>query len=91
MLALENGFTSMAVNWASMKNQGIEINLQTRNIATKDFSWYTSFNFAYNQNKVLKVMTEKDQVTPSLEGYPDWRYFHPKNQRDKIRDRTDIH
>lgn len=70
MLPLENGFTSMAVNWASMKNQGIEINLQTRNIATKDFSWYTSFNFAYNQNKVLKVMTEKDQVTPSLEGYP---------------------
>ncbi len=59
MLPLENGFTSMAVNWASMKNQGIEINLQTRNIATKDFSWYTSFNFAYNQNKVLKVMMLK--------------------------------
>ena len=70
MLPLENGFTSMTVNWASMENKGIEINLQTRNIATKNFSWYTSFNFAYNQNKVLKVMTEKDQVTPSLEGYP---------------------
>lgn len=70
MLPLENGFTSMTVNWASMENKGIEVNLQTRNITTQNFSWYTSFNFAYNQNKVLKVMTEKDQVTPSLEGHP---------------------
>lgn len=91
MLPLENGFTSMAVNWASMKNQGIEINLQTRNIATKDFSWYTSFNFAYNQNKVLKVMTEKDPSNSKSGRVTGWRYFHPKNQRDKIRDRTDIH
>ena len=57
MLPLENGFTNMTVNWASMENKGIEVNLQTRNITTKDFSWYTSFNFAYNQNKVLRVMT----------------------------------
>lgn len=70
MLPLENGFTSMAINWASMENKGVEINLQTRNITTKDFAWYTTFNFAYNQNKVLKVMTDKDQTTPSLEGYP---------------------
>ncbi|MEY8684923.1 SusC/RagA family TonB-linked outer membrane protein [Bacteroides sp. AN502(2024)] len=70
LLPLENGFESMAINWASMSNKGIEINLQTRNITTQNFSWYTSFNFAYNQNKVLKVMTQKNQVTPSLEGYP---------------------
>lgn len=70
MLPLENGFTNMTVNWASMKNKGVEVNLQTRNIATKNFSWYTTFNFAYNQNKVLKVITEKNQTLPSLEGYP---------------------
>lgn len=70
MLPLENGFTDMTVNWASMKNKGVEVNLQTRNIATKNFSWYTTFNFAYNQNKVLKVITEKKQTLPSLEGYP---------------------
>ena len=49
-----------------MENKGVEINLQTRNITTKNFSWYTTFNFAYNQNKVLKVLTDKKQVTPSL-------------------------
>lgn len=80
MLPLENGFTNMTVNWASMENKGIEVNLQTRNITTKDFSWYTSFNFAYNQNKVLKVMTNKTQATPSLEGYPVGAIFALKTK-----------
>lgn len=80
MLPLENGFTSMTVNWASMENKGVEVNLQTRNITTKDFSWYTSFNFAYNQNKVLKVMTNKTQATPSLEGYPVGAIFALKTK-----------
>ena len=53
-----------------MENKGVEINLQTRNITTKKFSWYTTFNFAYNQNKVLKINTPDSQETPSLEGYP---------------------
>lgn len=47
MLPLETGFTSMNVNWASMENKGVEISLSTRNITTKNFSWYTNFNFAY--------------------------------------------
>ena len=51
-LPLENGFESMTINWASMENKGVEINLQTRNITTRNFSWYTTFNFAYNYNKV---------------------------------------
>ena len=50
MLPLETGFTSMNVNWASMENKGVEISLSTRNITTKNFSWYTNFNFAYNSN-----------------------------------------
>lgn len=70
MLPLENGFQSMTINWASMKNEGLELNLQTRNIATKNFSWYTTLNFAYNQNKVLRMSIAENQTTPSLEGYP---------------------
>lgn len=70
MLPLESGFESMRINWASMENKGVEINLQTRNITTKDFSWYTNFNFAYNQNKVLEENIPEDQRTPGREGYP---------------------
>lgn len=69
-LPLESGFRSMTINWAEMTNQGVELNIQTRNIATKHFSWHTNFNFAYNQNRVQRVMTPENQTTPSLEGYP---------------------
>lgn len=70
MLPLETGFTSMNVNWASMENKGVEISLSTRNITTKNFSWYTNFNFAYNGNKVLQENIPEQQTTPGREGYP---------------------
>ncbi len=81
-LPLENGFSSMSINWASMENEGIEVDLRTRNIATKDFSWYTTFNFAYNKNKVLKNMTPETQTTPGLEGYPVGAIFALKSKVD---------
>ena len=52
----------MTINWASMENKGVEINLQTRNITTRNFSWYTTFNFAYNYNKVLKDLTASNSL-----------------------------
>lgn len=70
MLPLETGFTSMNVNWASMENKSVEISLSTRNITTKNFSWYTNFNFAYNGNKVLQENIPEQQTTPGREGYP---------------------
>ena len=70
MLPLETGFTSMNVNWASMENKGVEISLSTRNVTTKNFSWYTNFNFAYNGNKVLQENIPEQQTTPGREGYP---------------------
>ena len=80
MLPLENGFESMSINWAEMANKGVEVNLQTRNIATKNFSWYTTFNFAYNQNKILKVTTPEKQTVPSGEGYPVGAIFAIKTK-----------
>lgn len=70
MLPLETGFSSTNINWASMTNKGIEIGLSTRNIHTKSFMWTTTFNFAYNQNKVLKEAIREDAIYPSREGYP---------------------
>jgi len=75
MLPLETGFTSTNINWASMTNKGIEVGLSTRNIHTKSFMWTTTFNFAYNQNKVLKEAIRKDAIYPSREGYPAGAIF----------------
>lgn len=81
-LPLENGFVSQSINWASMENKGIEVNLQTRNITTRNFSWYTTFNFAYNYNKVLKDRTSSNSRTPSLEGNPVGAIFAIKSEVD---------
>lgn len=70
MLPLETGFQSTNVNWASMRNQGIEFAIATRNIHTKDFTWTTNLNIAYNENTVLKETVPSNQTSPSREGYP---------------------
>lgn len=70
MLPLETGFISTMVNWASMRNRGVELALSTRNIANKDFRWTTNLNVAYNENTVLQETVPFNQTTPSREGYP---------------------
>ncbi|MBP6067974.1 MAG: SusC/RagA family TonB-linked outer membrane protein [Bacteroides sp.] len=70
MLPLETGFVSTNINWASMRNQGVELGLTTRNIHTKRFMWTTNFNFAYNQNTVLKETMREDATYPGRQGYP---------------------
>ena len=70
MLPLETGFEMLTVNWASMRNQGVEVALSTRNVHTKNFMWTTNFNLAYNNNKVLKEALREDALEPGREGYP---------------------
>ena len=70
MRPLETGFVSTNINWASMVNKGVEVSLSTRNVATKNFSWYTNLNFAYNNNKVLREAIPEAQTIPGREGYP---------------------
>ncbi|MDO4758697.1 MAG: TonB-dependent receptor [Rikenellaceae bacterium] len=51
------------VNIAETKNKGIEILLNTRNIVKKDFTWNSTFTFAYNKEEITKLAgTENDVV-----------------------------
>lgn len=70
MLPLETGFSSSLVNWAGMRNRGVEFALTTRNISNKNFRWITNLNIAYNENTVLHETVPFNQTTPSREGYP---------------------
>lgn len=45
------GYSSVKANVGSVRNEGFEVNINSDNIRTKDFSWRTSLNFAYNKNK----------------------------------------
>ncbi|MBO9733151.1 MAG: SusC/RagA family TonB-linked outer membrane protein [Chitinophaga sp.] len=67
-LPLETGFQSMNVNWAEMKNSGVEVSINTRNITRKDFRWSTDFNFSYNKNTVLRETLPDNSYFPSREG-----------------------
>ena len=45
-------------NLGSLQNKGIEIELSTKNIQRKDFTWTTSANISHNENKILQLGTE---------------------------------
>ncbi len=49
------GYTHQFQNIGSIRNRGIEVVLNTVNIATRDFSWTMDFNIAFNRSKVLSI------------------------------------
>lgn len=49
------GYSSISSNIGELENKGLEIVLNTENVKLTDFTWNTSFNFAANRNKVLKL------------------------------------
>jgi hypothetical protein len=63
-------------NVASMKSNGAELVLSTKNIVTKDFSWSTEFIYSHMENEVTELESSQrviDLVTGSgfaKKGYP---------------------
>ncbi len=60
-----SGTTSVLGNIGEMENKGIELSLNSVNVATKSLRWTTSFNIAKNENKLTKLDGEQQQVLPS--------------------------
>ena len=50
-----SGYSYMVTNFGKVRNQGIELMLNTTPIQTKNFRWDLNFNFAVNKNKVLSM------------------------------------
>lgn len=55
-----SGYATIRRNIGSMQNQGIELGINTVNIATNDLNWTTNFNLSMNRNKVLTLATPAD-------------------------------
>jgi TonB-linked SusC/RagA family outer membrane protein len=54
-------FTGVQQYWnnlGSLNNKGIEFELSTKNIQTKNFKWTTSGNLSRNKNKIIELGTE---------------------------------
>ena len=56
------GFDDAVGNFGSVRNQGVEVTLNTVNIRTDDFSWQTSINFAKNTNEILELDGDLDEI-----------------------------
>lgn len=70
-MPLENGFAQVQRNWASVRNEGVELTISSRNIVRKHFSWSTDFNIAHNRSKMLKVLNNPKAYDMSIqEGRP---------------------
>ncbi|WP_230312305.1 SusC/RagA family TonB-linked outer membrane protein [Alistipes senegalensis] len=48
-----SGYTSAMMNIGSLSNKGMEFTLETVNVRTPKFQWTSSFNIAFNRNKIL--------------------------------------
>ncbi|HET6254321.1 MAG TPA: TonB-dependent receptor [Puia sp.] len=54
-LPTTTGFSSTLENVGEVENLGYEIGITTKNFVSRDFHWTTTFNIAYNFNKVLSL------------------------------------
>ena len=66
-LPLSSGFVSAMKNIGKVRNQGIEITLNTTNIKTKKFEWTSNFNIAFNQNRVLELAEDQTALLTAVQ------------------------
>jgi TonB-linked SusC/RagA family outer membrane protein len=68
------GYSSTLANAGEVSNKGIEFNLSTTNIKTKDFEWTTNFNISKNVNRAEKLISpitfEAREYRRTQEGEP---------------------
>lgn len=68
-------------NIGEIRNRGIELVLNTHNVKTADFNWYTDFTFSYNQNKLMKL----DNGSFSLGWGPTYHVGDNYNKLEKVK------
>ena len=61
-----SGYPSMKANIGETKNKGIELTLNTIPVMTKDFTWNSNLNFAWQKDEIVELANGKeDDITNS--------------------------
>jgi len=55
------GYQNVYSNLAEVNNKGLEITLNSQNITDGKIKWNSSFNFALNRNKIVKLATTANE------------------------------
>ncbi len=64
-MPLSSGYRSAMVNIGKIRNQGWEFSLETVNVKTRNFQWTSSFNIAFNRNKIMGLNTGENTLLPN--------------------------
>lgn len=56
-------------NYGTMRNTGLEIELKTRPVQTKDFTWDSDLQFSFNKNKLVAL---QGTTSAAIIGYGQW-------------------
>jgi len=61
-----SGFSRAFKNVGSVENKGLELTLTTQNIVTKDFTWSSSANIAFNRGKLIALDEGQDKLESAV-------------------------
>lgn len=57
------GFSSTIKNIGSLKNEGLEITINTVNVQNRSFRWTSNFNISFNKNKIIELTRGQQNLT----------------------------
>lgn len=64
-LPYTTGYATVFNNIGSIRNEGLELTINTVNIKSKNFTWTSNFNIAFNRNKILSLAeNQQNRLTP---------------------------
>lgn len=61
-VSMTTGFSSYLMNVGQLRNQGVELEINSTNLKTKDFEWKTTFNLSHNTNKVVNLDGDQTEI-----------------------------
>lgn len=64
------GYTSYQTNIGNMKNTGVEINLNSDIVTTRNFNWNLGINLSWERNRITKL--PEDKKLYEQEGHPGY-------------------
>lgn len=67
------GYPSIMKNTGEVRNQGLELTLNTVNVRTRNFEWSSNFNIAFNRNKVLRLDNDMQQMLTTVGFYSTYK------------------
>ncbi len=83
-LPLDSGYGIITENIGSIRNRGLEFEINSANISRRDFAWNTRFNVAFQGNEILELSEGQDRINAGDEfqtlavGHPIGVIFVPK-------------